>query len=119
MDTVHAPQGDVTVVIPARNRAHVLLRALASVKAQAAPPKEVIVVDDASSDGTAEVAEAFGARVLKHPTSLGAGQARNSGIVAAETTWVAFLDSDDEWLPDHLQTVLAALDGHVFGTSVM
>lgn len=96
----------VSVVIPAHNRAAMLERALASVWAQRPrPPAEVIVVDDASTDVTADVAERLGARVLRHTANRGAAAARNTGFRAARQPWVALLDSDDEWLPHHLATL--------------
>jgi glycosyltransferase involved in cell wall biosynthesis len=119
MSETEEPLGtaDVTVLTPAFNRAGVLERALASVRAQTLPPADVIVVDDGSADGTADVARRAGATVLRHPQSLGSGEARNTGIRAATTRWIAFLDSDDEWSPDHLRTLLAAAPGHAFVTS--
>jgi glycosyltransferase involved in cell wall biosynthesis len=104
---------DVTVVIPAMNRAHLLPRALESVARQTVAPFEVLVVDDASSDSTAEVARACGARVLSMPQRSGSGPARNAGIAAAQTTWIAFLDSDDEWDANHLELLLLAAGDHV------
>lgn len=105
------PALPVSVVVPARDRAHLIERALASVARQRPrPPAEVIVVDDGSSDGTGEVAERQGARVLRHDRNRGVAAARNAGVAAAEHPWVAFLDSDDEWLPDHL-AVLWGLRG--------
>jgi glycosyltransferase involved in cell wall biosynthesis len=110
----------VSVVIPAYNRERMLRRALASVLAQRPAPAEVIVVDDASSDGTAAVAEAMGARVVRHESNRGEGAARNSGIAAASQPWVALLDSDDEWLPGHLAALWAARGEHVLvATSCM
>jgi glycosyltransferase involved in cell wall biosynthesis len=109
---------DVTVVIPVRNRPEVLLRALASVKAQTISPLEIIIVDDASTDNTCEVALAAGVTVLMNDRQLGSGPSRNKAIEAAGTRWIAFLDSDDEWFPDHLETVLAASEGQVLVTSV-
>ena len=94
----------VTVVIPAWNRARELPAALASVARQTAQPAEVVVVDDGSTDRTAEVAAAHGARVVRHEENRGVSAARNSGIAAASHDWIAFVDSDDEWLPRHLQT---------------
>jgi glycosyltransferase involved in cell wall biosynthesis len=88
-------------------------RALASVAAQTAPPREVIVVDDCSTDGTGAVAAELGARVVRHDVNRGEGAARNTGLEHATQPWVALLDSDDEWLPDHLRTVWARRDGHV------
>jgi glycosyltransferase involved in cell wall biosynthesis len=104
----------ISVVIPAYNRAHLLPRALASVEVQRPRrPAEVIVVDDCSTDGTADVAERLGVRVVGHSENRGAASARNSGFRAASQPWVALLDSDDEWLPHHLDTLWRARDGHV------
>jgi glycosyltransferase involved in cell wall biosynthesis len=104
----------VSVVIPAHNRAEMLPRALASVRAQRPEgPTEVIVVDDHSSDRTAEIAEEHGARVVRHPENRGAAAARNTGVAAATQPWIALLDSDDEWLPHHLTTLWPRRQGHV------
>jgi cellulose synthase/poly-beta-1,6-N-acetylglucosamine synthase-like glycosyltransferase len=93
----------VCVVIPAHNRAHQLPRCLASVWAQhPRGPEEVIVVDDHSTDDTAAVAASLGARVIRHSENRGASAARNTAIAASNCAWLAFLDSDDEWLPHHL-----------------
>ncbi|MCW2967534.1 MAG: glycosyltransferase family 2 protein, partial [Solirubrobacteraceae bacterium] len=101
-------------MIPAFNRAALVERALRSVAAQRGPrPAQVLVVDDASSDDTAAVARAMGAEVVVHPENRGEGAARNSGLAAADHDWVALLDSDDEWLPDHLAGVWAARGTHV------
>ena len=62
----------------------------------------MIVVDDHSTDDTAEVAASLGARVIRHRENRGAAAARNTAIAAADSEWLAFLDSDDEWLPHHL-----------------
>jgi glycosyltransferase involved in cell wall biosynthesis len=98
------PALPVCVVIPAYNRAHQLKRCLASVWAQRPLlPKEVIVVDDNSTDDTAEVAASLGARVISHAENRGAAEARNTALAATDCEWVAFLDSDDEWLPHHLE----------------
>ncbi len=96
----------VSVVIPAFNRADLLPQTLRSVDAQRPqPPGEVIVVDDGSTDSTAEIAAAWGARVVRHESNQGLSAARNSGIAAASNEWVALLDSDDVWLPHHLATL--------------
>jgi glycosyltransferase involved in cell wall biosynthesis len=84
-----------------------------SVRAQTLEPLELIVVDDASGDGTAEAARGLGATVIEHASNAGAGQTRNDGIEAAHGEWVALLDCDDEWLPHHLETLWAAREGHV------
>ena len=104
----------VSVVIPAFNRADLIARAVRSAQGQRPrPPAEVIVVDDRSSDATAEIAEGLGARVIRHEVNQGAAGARNTGIRAATGEWIALLDSDDEWLPHHLDTLWALRDGHV------
>lgn len=112
-----APSADVTVVMPAMNRAHLIERALESVRRQTVAPRRVVVVDDASDDGTAGVARRAGAEVLEMPRRSGSGPARNAGIDAADTEWIAFLDSDDEWLPHHLETVLHFAQGHVLAST--
>ncbi|WP_432507641.1 glycosyltransferase family 2 protein [Kineococcus arenarius] len=108
---------DVTVVMPALNRAHLIERSLSSIAAQRVRPAEVIVVDDGSSDGTAAVAKAAGATVIELPESGGSGPARNRGIEAAGTEWIAFLDSDDEWESGHLAGLLARAEGRVLVTA--
>lgn len=95
---------DFAVVIPVHDRRTLLGRALASVAAQRTAPAEVIVVDDGSTDGSHEVAEDFGAAVIRQPAS-GVSAARNRGLEAASAPYVAFLDSDDEWYPEHLSTL--------------
>ena len=94
------------MVLPARDRATMLGRALASVHAQTLQPSEIIVVDDGSLDDTAAVARSAGSTVVALPTSLGPGLARNAGILATQAPWVAFLDSDDEWTETHLELLL-------------
>lgn len=98
-----------------------LRRALASVfSQQPAPPDEVIVVDDGSSDDTSAVATEMGARLIRHPRNLGLSAARNTGLRATQHRWVALLDSDDEWLPEHLSSLWALRGGHVLvaGSSI-
>jgi GT2 family glycosyltransferase len=105
------------VIIPAYNRAAMLPRALESVWAQRpALPAEVIVVDDGSADETAAVAAEMGAKVIRHPQNLGLSAARNTGLRAASHSWVALLDSDDEWLPHHLESLRALCGDHVLVT---
>jgi glycosyltransferase involved in cell wall biosynthesis len=105
-------------VIPVFNRAELLGRALRSVASQQPRrPAEVIVVDDGSTDGTPEVAEANGARVIRHDRNLGTAAAKETGMKAARHEWVALLDSDDEWLPSHLATLWALTPGNVLVAS--
>jgi glycosyltransferase involved in cell wall biosynthesis len=101
----------ISVVIPAYNRADELACALEGIQRQSRPPSECVVVDDASTDRTAEVASAFGARVVRHEANQGAAAARNTGVHQARQPWIAFLDSDDEWLPHHIETVWAGRRG--------
>jgi N-acetylglucosaminyldiphosphoundecaprenol N-acetyl-beta-D-mannosaminyltransferase len=102
----------VSVVIPAYRRPEMIERALRSVLAQRRLPAEIIVVDDASGDDTGGRAQALGATVLTHADNRGRGAARNTGLEAAHHDWVALLDSDDEWLPHHLETLWAARGNH-------
>lgn len=110
---------DVTVVIPVHDREAALHDALRSVLAQTRPPARIVVVDDGSSDGSAAVAEEYPVTLVRHERARGSGAARNSGIAEADTTWIAFLDSDDVWLPEHLETVAPALGDHAFVTTPM
>ncbi len=103
----------VCVIVPAYNRAEMLRRSLHSVLAQRpASPAEVIVVDDGSSDETARVAAEMGATVISHEHNQGLSAARNTGLHATSCPWVAFLDSDDEWLPDHLAHLWELREDH-------
>jgi len=106
------PECLISVVIPARNRAHTLARAVRSVLAQDVPDLEVLIVDDASTDDTVEVVQSLGDRrihLLQHSARRGGSAARNTGIRAARGEFIALLDSDDEWLPGKLSAELAAV----------
>lgn len=100
----------ISVVIPTHDRARVLPRALDSVRAQRRPADEVILVDDGSTDGTAELVQSRypGIRYL-HQANRGVSSARNRGIHAARGDWIALLDSDDAWHPDKLAAQIHAL----------
>ncbi len=109
----------VSVLIPAYNEASRIATTLESVLAQTHPPHEVIVVDDGSTDATADVASAFPVRVLRKANG-GISSARNLGLREAHGTWVAFLDADDRWSPTRLEWLAraAALDTEIgFGFS--
>lgn len=101
----------VSAVIPTYNRGHVVERAVASVLDQTYRPIEIIVVDDGSTDDTAERiarVRAPGLEYVRTPTNAGASAARNLGISQARGDLVAFLDVDDEWLPDKTARQVAA-----------
>jgi glycosyltransferase involved in cell wall biosynthesis len=111
-----APQGtggSVTVVIPTRDRQNLLQRAIGSALQQRDVDVEIVVVDDGGTDGTAELVRTLGlprVRLLRHERSRGVSAARNAGLAAAETRWVAFLDDDDVWAPTKLSAQLGELD---------
>jgi glycosyltransferase involved in cell wall biosynthesis len=92
----------VTAIVPTYNRKPYIRRALESILQQSKAVDEVIVVDDGSTDGTAEaVREWFGDRVkVISKQNGGVAHARHTGIRVAQGDWIAFLDSDDEWMPD-------------------
>ncbi len=104
---------NISVIIPSYNRAHVLDRAIQSVLGQTTPAQEVIVVDDGSGDDTAAMmTERFPqCRYIKQD-NRGVSAARNTGINAAHGEWLAFLDSDDEWLPGKLAAQRELLRQH-------
>lgn len=92
----------VVVVIPAHNAANTVARAVRSAWSQDVPPDEVYVVDDGSSDDTAERARAAGAQVLRLPACRGAAVARHEGATASKADLICFLDADDEYAPGFL-----------------
>jgi glycosyltransferase involved in cell wall biosynthesis len=100
-------------VIPAYRRADVLGRAVDSALAQTVTDLEVLVVDDGSGDDTEAVVEGYDDRVryLAHDRNRGVSAARNTGVEAATGEYVAFLDSDDEWLPRKLEAQLDRVAG--------
>jgi glycosyltransferase involved in cell wall biosynthesis len=105
----------ISIVIPAFNASATLDRALASVAAQSYPQWEAIVVDDASSDDTGTLALRCGdprCRVIRRAVRGGPAVARNDAIAAAKGELIAFLDADDEWLPEKLARQVAALAAH-------
>jgi glycosyltransferase involved in cell wall biosynthesis len=100
----------ITVVIPTRDRSSLVCRALVSVAQQTSAAADVIVVDDGSTDGTVAAIQRLGVTTrIIDGGGLGAAAARNAGVAAARTEWVAFLDSDDLWSEDHLATLAGAI----------
>ena len=103
----------ISVVIPLYNRRDEIGRAIASALRQTRAPDEIIVVDDASRDGSVDRVAALEdsrIRLLRHDRNRGAAAARNTGIAAATTDWIALLDSDDEWEPEKLARQIRMLD---------
>lgn len=98
----------VSVVIPAYNAERYLAAAVRSVLSQTRVPDQIIVVDDGSTDGTAKVAGDVRGGIIEyiHQANRGVSAARNTGIAASDSEFVAFLDADDEWLPRKLETQL-------------
>jgi hypothetical protein len=104
---------NVSVIIPTFQRREQVVRAVESVLAQTYPATEVIVVDDGSTDATVHAMAGFGGRVLYlQQANAGPAAARNLGLRHASGEIVAFLDSDDRWLPRHLATIVASLANH-------
>lgn len=101
---------NVSAIIPTYNRGKYIRKAIDSILAQTVPVDEIIVVDDGSTDGTAEaVAEWFGSKVkIVRQENGGVGVARRRGVLEARGDWIAFLDSDDEWVPDRTGRLLEA-----------
>lgn len=101
----------VSVIIPTHNRAGYLVEAIASIRRQSLAPFEIIVVDDGSTDRTAEVVAHLGAAVrYVWQEQTGVAGARNRGLAESKGDVIAWLDSDDLWEPDFLQTVMAGFD---------
>jgi teichuronic acid biosynthesis glycosyltransferase TuaG len=106
--------GLVSVLVPVYNRADVLAMCLHSVLGQTYGKLELLVVDDGSTDASADIAEGLAAadprvRVIRQPRNRGVARARNAGLAAARGRFVAYLDSDDHWLPQKLEKQVAAL----------
>jgi glycosyltransferase involved in cell wall biosynthesis len=113
----------ISVILPAYNRAATLKRAITSVLSQdSSKPLELIVVDDGSTDHTADVVAAIRderLRYIRRTANGGASAARNAGILAASGRYIAFIDSDDEWLPFKLEKQLTAIEAAGAGTGMV
>ncbi len=108
-----------TAVIPVYNQADLLGRLLVSIRAQTLPFTEVVVVDDASTDGAPLLARANGCRVVEMGENAGFARAVNRGWRTAGTEWVAILNSDVELDNRWLEKMAAAVDGESFGTGTI
>ena len=103
----------ISVILPVHNRADVLPRAIGSVLEQELRDFELIVIDDGSTDGSADVADAFEdgrVRVIRLDRNRGGNVARNEGVRAAQAPLIAFLDSDDRYLPNKLAFVASEFE---------
>ncbi|TQM90353.1 glycosyltransferase family 2 protein [Roseinatronobacter monicus] len=118
------PLPQVSVLLPAYNAEAFLGRAIRSVRDQSFPDWELLIVDDGSADGTAGLAQAESVKdariaVYSSQRNMGAAAARNLGLEHARGRYIAFIDADDEWLPEKLEAQLAHLHktGASFGYS--
>jgi glycosyltransferase involved in cell wall biosynthesis len=111
----------VSVIMPTFNRADTIIRAIRSVQAQTFTDWELIVVDDGSTDNTVALIEGCDSRLkFIRQENQGTAGARNAGLRASAGSYIAFLDSDDEWLPHHLElcvSFLEAFPGEQFVTN--
>lgn len=112
-----ASQSLVSVIMPTHNRSDLLPRACRSVLEQTYRDLELIIVDDASTDNTQEVASQLvrsdnRVRYIRNDANVGAPEARNIALTHAKGEYVAFLDDDDEWLPPKLELQVPLMEGH-------
>jgi glycosyltransferase involved in cell wall biosynthesis len=104
------PVPSITVIIPTFNRETLLPRAVKSVLAQTRSDLELIIVDDGSTDGTKQYVKSISdprIRYYRHDVNKGQNAALNTGVQHANGLYIAFLDSDDEWLPHFLEKIMA------------
>jgi glycosyltransferase involved in cell wall biosynthesis len=102
----------VSVILPVYNRSVSLSRAIDSVLSQVPAPDELIVVDDGSEEDLSPILSKYAGRIVTHrQANGGAAPARNAGARLAKGRWLAFVDSDDEWVPGHMETLYRDLPG--------
>jgi glycosyltransferase involved in cell wall biosynthesis len=100
----------ISVIMPCHNAGAWIASALGSISQQSYPPQEIIVIDDGSTDDSVAQIEGSGVHVrLLHCSGHNAAATRNVGIAAATGDWLAFLDADDIWYPDHLARAVGLL----------
>src|SRR5437762_4752199 len=102
----------VSVIVPCLNTAKTIGLCIESVLAQTYPSIEMVVVDDGSVDGTADIARRYGCTVLAMPQRIGTGPARNRGIEASRGSILFFLDADVALAPDAVENAVRILDEH-------
>jgi hypothetical protein len=114
------PGYSITAVVPVHNRADLLAQLLASIAAQTLPFTEVIVIENASTDGAADLARAHGCKVLAQTQNLGFARAVNLGWRAApQSDWIAILNSDVTLHPHWLERLIAAASDSSFATGTI
>lgn len=112
-DRAASPVPLVSVVIPTWNRAHYLPSAIESALAQTFPDREIVVVDNGSTDDTQRVLERYAGHIrVVVQEQRGVAGARNRGIAEARGEWIAFLDSDDAWEPEALEHLVGEARAH-------
>jgi glycosyltransferase involved in cell wall biosynthesis len=111
------PAAPISVVIPCFRCGDTIAASVASIAAQTRPVQQVLLVDDASNDGTVEALRALAARyppgwiqVIASPANGGPSRARNLGWAAATQPYIAFLDADDTWVPEKIALQMAVLE---------
>ncbi len=106
----------ISVIIPVYNNAYFIAQALDSVLSQSITDIEVIVVDDGSTDESASIVQSYAVRDQRlkyiHQVNQGVAVSRNTGIKQSSGEFIAFIDGDDVWLPDHLKDLLHVMQGH-------
>jgi glycosyltransferase involved in cell wall biosynthesis len=107
----------VSAIIPVYNGERWIAEAITSIKEQTRPVDELIVVDDGSTDASAALASGYGAKVVQLKTNQGEGAARNRGLRNAGGDLIAWLDADDIWAPNHIETALSLLERYPQATA--
>src|SRR5580658_5261726 len=114
------PRDSITAVIPVHNRADLLVQLLDSIAAQTLPFTKVIVIDNASTDGAADLARARGCTVIPQPENIGFARADNVGWRAAqESHWIAILNSDVTLDPHWRERLINAATDFSFATGTI
>lgn len=106
----------ISVIIPAYNARKYLPECLDSIGRQSLLPKEILIIDDASPEPVDDIVDNFAnragyppIRLIRHDTNRGQAAGRNTGMKESSSEWLAFLDSDDMWAPNHLESVMCAI----------
>jgi glycosyltransferase involved in cell wall biosynthesis len=109
-----------SVVVPLYNKVGQVCATLASVLSQTLLPREILVIDNGSTDGGAQAVEAIASPIVRllHEDQRGPGPARNRGIAEATSEWIAFIDADDLWAPNHLEVLAGVIARHPHGALV-